>query len=358
VKKRLPRERSLEVDPREVRRRLWVVFAILGLLIGALAVTAVGIAREIHNSARTSYLRQAFPLRAATRDLALQLVNEETGVRGYVITGNRSSLAPYSSGLRAAVADAHLLMARAEHVRQLAVLVPPVMRLRAQLNAFFAKEIKLAEAGSRSRERAAAQVESGKEVFDRFRFAIASVQALATIRVEQATARQDSLFTRLALIVGGAGLLAVVLVGLLAWRLPQRIFILLRSEQRAREKAERLQRETEAVQGLTVDLSASLTAEQIHAAIVKAARDLLGADSTTFVLVDEHDGEGAVKRSPHAAGHESQAAIRDGQPRYLETLDPTRTLLLRRDPPSRGTTGETARLHRLLLRLTARIPPK
>jgi serine phosphatase RsbU (regulator of sigma subunit)/CHASE3 domain sensor protein len=319
---------------RGLRRRLRLVLVGLGVLIVALVVASVVIARNIHDSAQRSYLREAIPLQAAARDLTLQLVNEETGVRGYVITGDRSSLVPYTSGVRTGNANVAVLTARAEGDPRLAQLLTPVLHLVAQLNGFFAGEIRLASSGARGRRQAANLVEGGTTIFSQFRARIAAVQAYAAQQTEQARNRQDSLLRRLTAIVGGAGLAAIALVALLAWRVPQRAFMLVRDQQRAYDQTERLRREAEAVQALTADLSSSMTVADVHAALARTGRTLLGADAVSIGLLDPaldsvdvwryglSTGDASERDlDPSASDLPGAATIRDGRARFIESAN-------------------------------------
>jgi serine phosphatase RsbU (regulator of sigma subunit)/CHASE3 domain sensor protein len=306
----------------------------LGVLIIALVVASIVIARNIHDSAQRSYFREAIPLQSAARDLTLQLVNEETGVRGYVITGDRSSLDPYTSGARATTADVAVLTARAEKDPRLAQMLTPVLHLVAQLNGFFAGEIRLASSGARGRRQAANLVEGGTTIFNQFRARIAAVQAYAAQQTQQARDRQDSLLRRLTAIVGGAGLAAIALVALLAWQVPQRAFVLLRDQQRALDQTERLRREAEAVQALTADLSSATTVADVHAALARTGRTLLGADAISIGLLDQTldsvdvwryglTAAGAAEQEldPSVSDMPGAATIRDGRARFIENAN-------------------------------------
>jgi CHASE3 domain sensor protein len=43
-------------------------------------------------------VEDVIPLKALMTDVVTQMVNEETGVRGYIISGDPDALAPYSEG--------------------------------------------------------------------------------------------------------------------------------------------------------------------------------------------------------------------------------------------------------------------
>jgi len=94
--------------PRPARRRLAgaSVGTLLAMTIGVLLVLAIlgiGLALIANGELtrnRNLLLEQVGPARRAALSLENALLNEETGVRGFVITANRRSLAPYSEGRR------------------------------------------------------------------------------------------------------------------------------------------------------------------------------------------------------------------------------------------------------------------
>jgi signal transduction histidine kinase len=80
-----------------LRRRIAALCITVGVLLGALAVFAVLTAAR-NNRQLDDVLNRASPMRAAGESLYTALVNQETGIRGYAITGESSNLAPYTSG--------------------------------------------------------------------------------------------------------------------------------------------------------------------------------------------------------------------------------------------------------------------
>ena len=80
----------------------WLALTI-GVLL-AFAVTGVGlalVANQRLSDQRRHVLDQVEPALVAALNLENALINEETGVRGYILSGNRQSLEPYENGLRA-----------------------------------------------------------------------------------------------------------------------------------------------------------------------------------------------------------------------------------------------------------------
>jgi signal transduction histidine kinase len=87
-------------DPRShwsLRRWLRVIAAVC--LSAALAAITVGALALIHLSgARTTLVDHLDPALLSAQALSAALVNQESGVRGFVATGNRDFLAPYAQG--------------------------------------------------------------------------------------------------------------------------------------------------------------------------------------------------------------------------------------------------------------------
>jgi len=115
------------------------------------------------------------------RDRLLQMVNEETGVRGYVATGDLRFLQIYKDSLPQEKADA-------AKIGSLVHSVPPFQsdaaRMQAEINrvqAYFSAQIALVDAGRVAEARA--NLEHGKELFDNLRRAVAAAEADATASV-------------------------------------------------------------------------------------------------------------------------------------------------------------------------------
>ena len=207
------------------------------LLAGALATGAFAIV-SLYRSAETRYVQQALPLRTATRDIVLQMVNEETGVRGYLITRDRASLRPYFSGRFGVANDLAALSEMAKTHPALAARIP---RLRAEirsLNGWFAREIAFTADGRAGQLRAQRNVLGGQVLFRRFRRTAAATAEDVNRLVAQTQAAQRRTYRRTlaALIAGGAGALAIALWLLV--RVPERLRRLYAAEEEARTQAE------------------------------------------------------------------------------------------------------------------------
>src|SRR5215469_13910066 len=89
------------------RRRRWrlslrrglVVLVAFSLLVLATAGVVLLVSLSNLTAARQRIVRHIDPAEVAARDLRAALTDQETGVRGYVITGKTDFLDPYSQGL-------------------------------------------------------------------------------------------------------------------------------------------------------------------------------------------------------------------------------------------------------------------
>ncbi|MFY1588353.1 sensor histidine kinase [Micromonospora sp. WMMD734] len=82
-----------------LRRRVLALLAVVGVLLVGLAVAEAAVAAK--NRAYTdTLLTRTGPLRVQGQELLNVLLDQETGVRGYAVSGNRADLAPYEQGVR------------------------------------------------------------------------------------------------------------------------------------------------------------------------------------------------------------------------------------------------------------------
>src|SRR5262249_33426853 len=74
---------------------------VMVVLVAVLATSMVTVGR-INESSKHTFVEQALPVTAQVRGLLLALVNEETAVRGYIVTGEAQNLVTYRSGRKEA----------------------------------------------------------------------------------------------------------------------------------------------------------------------------------------------------------------------------------------------------------------
>jgi len=235
----------VESEPRQVdagllaRRRTRLALATMLTLVlglGAVAVLATG---RLYQSAQDRYVKEAFPLRAAAHNLVTDMLDEETAMRGYVITADPSSLQPYKVARPRTAADLANLTRLTSRRPEIRTQVQTVRQIVFELNGYFDRQVALVSKGRNGQLTAQANVLEGKSRFDRFRATADALGADADRIVADAKRSQRrTLWSTLAIVLalGGA---AAVIGTLLLLRLPRLVEGLYRSEQDARRRAER-----------------------------------------------------------------------------------------------------------------------
>jgi two-component system phosphate regulon sensor histidine kinase PhoR len=220
------------------KRRVEIALVVLILLLAALLATGIYSAFALYHAAEDRYIHKLFPLSTDARDLELQMVNEETGVRGYVITADRASLTPYFAGRKAVIAD---LAA----IRRLAAgrpdLEAPLGTLRTDIRAlhgYYDRQVTFVADGPIGQARASANVLGGARLFNRFRAHAASLQGAINAFVDQTRSDQRRTFLRAVALLGVAGVVALGIALFLIRRVPERLRRLYAAEEQARIRAE------------------------------------------------------------------------------------------------------------------------
>lgn len=317
-------------NPVVLRRWLRTVFVVLGVILVLLVAGGLVVARDLNQSATNRFVRQLIPQRAASRDILLQLVDEETAVRGFVITGRESSLEPYAPARSLAAQDLATLTGFAAGDAQLRPLVQRATSERAALDRYFAGEIALVRSGRGGRQRAAAGIEAGKSLFDGFRQTAAALLALAGVRTTGAEAAQNRYYTSLVGLIAAAGGIALLIVVALGWLVPRRTYRLLVTQQRDAAAANRARALAETIQSLTSELAAAEGVDEVHAALASSGRALLearalsigilAADRSAILVWGSGEGARDTTRTLAAADDGPEAGVlRDRTERYFGT---------------------------------------
>jgi signal transduction histidine kinase len=199
-----------------LRRRIAALCVIVGVVLSALAVFAVITAAQ-HNRQLDDVLNRASPMRAAGESLNTAFVDQETGIRGFAITGRETNLAPYTSGM----ADEQRLIARIEEL-----LKPENTAIRADLEvveqrawAWHAEvaDPVIATVRTEGAEAGRARIAAGStSAFDSLRAAITQMQAdIGVLRTASAAAAKDSSQTMVAILIAAAAIIIIAGAGLL-----------------------------------------------------------------------------------------------------------------------------------------------
>jgi signal transduction histidine kinase len=188
------------------------VSRLLGTTIGllfALAVLGVGLALLANGQLtreRHLLLDDVGPSLRNSLKLENGLINEETGVRGYLIASRREFLAPYYAGLEDEDEAYAALHAREHAVGQ--GIAADVERVRREADAWRQKFVAgVLGSPHRLNRRTVAQSVQGKELFDGVRVALTRLQAALTHEDLQARAHVSDAANQLELLLVLAGVL-------------------------------------------------------------------------------------------------------------------------------------------------------
>jgi PAS domain S-box-containing protein len=229
------------------RGRTRVALATMLLLLALLAGTAIFAADRLYRTSESRYIDEAFPLRERARDVVLQMLNEETGVRGYLITANRRSLQPYTTARPAVRSDLQALTTLTARRPEIAADVRDLRSSVAALDQYFAGQLALVRQGTSGQLRAQLDVLTGKRHFDRFRTRADRLIARSDAIVANAKRSQRRTFRRTLALVAAVGLaIAGIGIALLIY-LPEHLRLLYDRERQARRLAERGDRASRAL---------------------------------------------------------------------------------------------------------------
>jgi signal transduction histidine kinase len=189
----------------------------LALTIGVLlAFAVIGIGLALLANSKLSDQRRVLldnvePAQLAALDLENALINEETGVRGYILSGKRRSLEPYEKGRRTEVVAYRQLGAR-DNVGG-SMLAGDVRAVRERALAWQVRfVIPILARTSEGHTGAVPPTLAGKGLFDAIRVALARLQGDLAARLTSAHKRldNDASFLELVLLVAAALILGSV----------------------------------------------------------------------------------------------------------------------------------------------------
>jgi signal transduction histidine kinase len=198
-----------------LRSRLAVTFGALALVLGVATVLGVGAFQRLLE-ARKQVIQRVDPAISSADRLVAAMVDQETGVRGYALSGERPFLEPYTRGVVTARAEAARLRALTTSLGDARPLTQRAIDRAELWRVETARPtIRLVTEHARSAS-AIGRISVGRARFDSFRAAAARLSTRLQVLRAQARAQLDHDTARLEAIILG-GLLAVVVVGALMW---------------------------------------------------------------------------------------------------------------------------------------------
>jgi methyl-accepting chemotaxis protein len=204
-----------------IRSKLFAGFGLVLLVLIVAIAVGVRSTGKVNSSAQQSFAEDAIPLKAAAQDLLTQMINQETGVRGYLITADESSLDPYNAG-REAVRDdlARMKPLLADHPIMAGLVADAEPQITA-LEKYFESQIALVKSGPAGQAEAQRKIGEGKTEFDAFRKSAAAINADTEKFVRDAVAQQQDTFSGARsqlLILGLVGAILAIGVAILLTR--------------------------------------------------------------------------------------------------------------------------------------------
>jgi methyl-accepting chemotaxis protein len=181
---------------RRVGLKLAAGFGVLLVLLTATVVVGVKATGSVNSNAKAAFVDDAIPLKALMTDVLTQMINQETGVRGYLITGDESSLDPYTTGKKAVEEDLKKAAPLLVKHPIMADLVEQAKPQIAALEKYFASQVELVASGPEGQAEAQQRIGEGKEEFDAFRETAAAIQADTEKFVNDAVAAQNATYER------------------------------------------------------------------------------------------------------------------------------------------------------------------
>jgi CHASE3 domain sensor protein/anti-sigma regulatory factor (Ser/Thr protein kinase) len=256
-------------------------FAVLALTVAAVLPPAIISLRRVNE--RTNEL---LPARASAQAFLTHAVDQETGERGYVITGQSSFLQPYVSGLQRTRDDvAQLERLKLTSDERIALRNATDALDRWRVNGAD-PEIAATRAGDSAKARMLVSSGAAKQLFDEFRTEQASLSDLIDARARQS---DRDVHAASVFVLAMLGLCAVV-VGALAFIFARALRRAAREEDdstRSLADAENLQR---TIASVTSAMASARTVSEVSRAAVTGIGDAVAAPFGSVRIVDESTG--------------------------------------------------------------------
>ena len=174
--------------------------------------------------ASSAVVADALPARSASSDVLIHLLDEETGVRGFVISGRATAggldqfLEPYNNGKAALPADLAQMNRFAAGRPALTELMATLAQQIQTVQTFEDSEISLTRAGFDGQQQAALKAGDGKQQFDAIRQTVAAIQKEIVRVVDSLDAQSSTAAAAARIIIAIVFLLAILLtVGVGLW---------------------------------------------------------------------------------------------------------------------------------------------
>jgi len=203
------------------KRLLFAAVALLILVSGG-GIGAVALSLSQLTDARLLVLEQVGPARRNVQELSTAFLNQETGVRGFALSGRDDFLAPYLSGKldeSTAMEDARARLGpdRPEFTGDL----DKIAQYATEWRGSYAEPV-IAQVRAQGPNPSVATTQQGKDLFDRLRGATDDLEAKLAVTVDAARDELDraaSVVLWVSLVVGTIMMLLIAIVALVLYRI-------------------------------------------------------------------------------------------------------------------------------------------
>jgi two-component system phosphate regulon sensor histidine kinase PhoR len=221
------------------KRRVQVALLVLLALLAAVLAAGILSAFSLYRSAENRYIHLVFPLQTSVRDLELGMVQQETGVRGYMITHDyRTSLVTYFEGNAAVKRDLRQISKLSRNEPQLSAQLPRMRVAIVRLQGLYDKLITFTRDGRLGQQRARSEVLVADGLFASFQRTANRVQQDVNALAQTTRQAQHTTFIRSVGTLVVAGFLGLVIAATLLVSVPRRLRELYLAEETARQRVE------------------------------------------------------------------------------------------------------------------------
>jgi methyl-accepting chemotaxis protein len=199
-----------------IRVKLTAAFILLLLLMAFSGISSI-VAFQGIKASSNKVVGDAIPILSASNSLMMDLLNEETGVRGYVITQDKKYLEPYNQGQQQLDKDlATIRKYEASYPELKKIVEEDASASISLIQSFFQSTILFVQTGQLDEARQ--NMDRGKESMDAFRQSYAKLQALQAKITSDANANIDAAVKRSEVIIVLISLVSLAIcMGLLVY---------------------------------------------------------------------------------------------------------------------------------------------
>ena len=314
--------------PRDVRRRLAAAFAALIALLLVIVAVSIVVTRGVNRSATDKYVDDAIPLKSAVQDLVLQMVTQQSAVRGYVITRSPANLTNYRLARAGAARELAYIEDNLDGHPVLAGLIGRARVRIADLSQFYEAETAADAAVPSGLAEAQRRVREGTRRFQRFRSVAALMLADTDKFVADARAAQDRRTDIGTVVLLVLGALALGIAALLLAVVPRRVAGTMEALEEEQSATALAALRAGALQRMTAALATALDEESVTDVLAREVAGTPGIDEVVVgrasgsewieVQTLEEDGDhGDLRRLPRDSDLPIPTAARTGEAMFF-----------------------------------------